>query len=127
MRIGENARRCVIFFGLRGSEGIEYGGTGFFVDYRDNDLMFPYLVTARHVAEALSRHESFFLRANMLDGGASLIEVLKMRWACPEDPSVDLATTPFGLKKELMDHTNVNIPEILANFDDPRQICCGDS
>src|SRR5947209_7322459 len=95
VRVGENARRCVVFFGIHGPEGlpfegteftIEYGGTGFFVEWTEDDgLSWPYLVTARHVADALSKHESFFVRGNMKDGSASLLEIKNMQWIYPED------------------------------------------
>jgi hypothetical protein len=128
VRISENARRCVVFFGVAAPEDkIEYGGTGFLIDWVEGDLHWPHLVTARHVAEALSQHESFFLRANLLSGEASLLEIEHVRWVFPDDETVDLAVVPFGLNIQAMDHVHIPLAEHLAQFDKPNAICCGDA
>jgi hypothetical protein len=127
VRIGDNARRCVVFFGISAPEDkIEYGGTGFLVDWVEGDLHWPYLVTARHVA-ALNHHESFFIRANLLGGEASLLEIEHVRWVVPEDESVDVAVVPFGLNIQMMDHAHIPLPEHLAQFEKQYAICCGDA
>jgi len=127
MRISEDARRSVVFFGIEGPEGIEYGGTGFLIQWIEGDLRWPYLVTARHVAEGLSKHETFFIRANLLNGDAISVEIEHASWVFPEDESVDLAVVPYGLNVEAMDHVHIPMPEFLANFDDPLAIACGDA
>jgi hypothetical protein len=134
VRVSEDARRCVVFFGISVPEGdsapdgIEYGGTGFFVQYRDEEfgLQWPYLVTARHVAEALSKYEEFFIRANALDGEAVLLEVSTTIWAYPDERSVDLAVLPFGFNRDIMDHVPIPIPDLLAQFGVGNAIACGD-
>ena len=62
MRVKDELRRSVVFFGKQSMEGITYGGTGFLVSYTDGDLLCPYLVTARHVAKHLMGE--FVIRSN---------------------------------------------------------------
>jgi hypothetical protein len=42
VRIGEDVRRCVVFFGVPGPEGIEFGGTSFLVQFDEPPLSFFY-------------------------------------------------------------------------------------
>jgi hypothetical protein len=43
MRIGEDGKKCVVFFGVdgEGPEGIAYGGTGFLIVYQDEEIYVP--------------------------------------------------------------------------------------
>jgi len=54
VKISEDAKGCVVFFGLPAeNDSIRYGGTGFLVRVKDGELGFGYLVTCRHVAKFL--------------------------------------------------------------------------
>ena len=58
MRVPPQARNCVVFLGYEKGGQTYVAGTGFVVDVPSQDhpeLHWPYLVTARHVAEALDR------------------------------------------------------------------------
>ncbi len=90
MRLGEDARKSVVFFGLHGQEGVRYGGTGFLLEFEGH----KYLVTARHVAEKLG-NAGFVIRVNMRDGTAQELEPDWIDWAYHADPSVDIAISEW--------------------------------
>jgi hypothetical protein len=99
VRIGENARKCVIFFGVPTPEKpIEYAGTGFLVNYHEQNLPFGFLVTARHVASALQKHEDtgFTLRMNR-KGGSSTQIITEAPWRFHPDETVDVAASPITI------------------------------
>jgi hypothetical protein len=73
---------------------VRYGGTGFFVSHPDR-LQFPYLVTAKHVAEALPM--PFVLGVNDDQGVSDTCEIDNIRWYCHPDSNVDVAIAQFGL------------------------------
>jgi hypothetical protein len=98
MRIFDDARRVVVFFGHRtmnehGQTIPEFGGTGFFIDHEG----FSYLVTARHVAMGI--HAPFVVGYNNLAGEMVLDDVDYADWHYHEDPSVDVAVIPAGLNQ----------------------------
>lgn len=110
VRIGEDAQRSVVFFGTPSptKEGvIDYGGTGFFVGYRDSGTVFSYLATCRHVAEAVTEKlrddEAVTLRANLKSGGSVPFKLVKADWYFPDDASVDLAITGADLPFDQLD------------------------
>jgi len=100
VRLDDDARKCVVFFGVPSaegdSEGVDYRGTGFLVQHRDGDFRFCYLVTAKHVARNLETG-GVLLRANTKDGGAQRIMIDEARWRYHDDSTVDVAVTPFRL------------------------------
>jgi hypothetical protein len=99
VRIGEDARKCVVFFGVRTLKGdISYGGTGFLVSWTEQGHGTPYLVTNRHVARNLDL--DFIIRVNRLSGGSEEIPVERVEWTYHQDRSVDLAATKFLLRKD---------------------------
>jgi hypothetical protein len=97
-----------------------HGGTGFLVSLADSRLPAPkafgYLVTNRHVAEAIfkdgnndcQRHaiSQTFVTMNLkneVNGNRSIRLPLSRpvnSWYFPDDPSVDLAVAPFGASDE---------------------------
>src|SRR5215470_18565687 len=97
VRLREDARRCVVFFGLPnpavGGDPIVYGGTGFFVLAFQPTIQ-TYLVTCRHVARRLE-HGPFFIRANTNAGPAEDVTVDAVQWTYHWDVSVDIAVTPY--------------------------------
>jgi hypothetical protein len=70
---------------------IEYGGTGFLACDQKEGIEIPFLITCRHVAETLSRHDKFYVRVNTVEGGSENIPMTKMEWSYHPDKSVDLA------------------------------------
>ena len=61
---------------------------------------FPYLITARHVAEYVGS-DPFLLRVNRFDGSADNLPIDGATWHYDSDPSVDVAVLPIaGLLRE---------------------------
>src|SRR5262249_44361317 len=60
VRIGDDARKCVVFFSVPSPRAsVDYGGTGFLAAFDgEQELPFPflYLITARHVATTLQQY-----------------------------------------------------------------------
>jgi len=77
-------------------------GTAFFISIRSKtaNLLYPYLVTAKHcVVEPMERGD-LFVRLNTTDGASAFVQV-KDGWLFPDDPSSDIAVLPFGIPSEL--------------------------
>jgi hypothetical protein len=112
VRITQDLRRSVVFFGKPSIEGITYGGTGFLVVYMDGDLPCPYLVTARHVAEELK--SDFVIRSNLKeavgsDDDSETVHTESVRWSYHPDESVDIAAAHFGLSIQKYDQTYIDL------------------
>lgn len=131
VRIGENARRSVIFFGVPDHDGgIKYAGTGFLCAQSEDGLHFRYLVTARHVAKALEGYAGtgFFIRANkQVGGGAQEISIDHIEWSYHPDETVDLAATPFGFPPMTFDHIFYDLDNNVFDYRIPLQVVCGDA
>jgi hypothetical protein len=100
VRLNEDARRCVVFFGVAGENGIEYGGTGFLATDQEEGLNIAFLITCRHVAELLSRHDEFFMRLNLKGGDAEDLPLQNIQWSYHPDPSIDLAAVCIVISAE---------------------------
>ena len=96
MRITDDMRRCVVFFGYEdvtlGKGGIDCIGTGFLLEHEG----LGYLVTAQHLAHQLGQ-DPFLLRVNKLDGSSENVHVDGADWLIHPDETVDLAATPIFL------------------------------
>ena len=82
MRINDDARKSVVFFGVPDPDkGIAYGGTGFMLCDFEDGIFIPFIVTARHVAKALEDYSDtgFFIRVNTKDGKSAICSVEKAR------------------------------------------------
>jgi hypothetical protein len=83
VRISDDIRRAVVFFGVPTERSpIEYGGTGFLAAFKaGTPFPFTYLITARHVATALQQHEDtgFHIRANIKDGESVAVPILTLK------------------------------------------------
>jgi Trypsin-like peptidase domain len=124
VRISDDLRKCVVFFGVQvAAGGIKYGGTGFLVHTRisNSRSVVPYLVTARHVANRLD--VDFVIRANLKAGGAEEIKIETMEWFYPEDPSVDLAIAPYTLSGPQYDHYYFPLDDAPPPME---RVICGD-
>ena len=99
MRLGDDARRSVVFFGTRnpGHDGapVLFRGTGFIIGHKEENITFIYLVTAAHVAKALSVSGEFVTRVNMKEGSAYEELCRDVRWYFHEDSSVDVAIAEY--------------------------------
>jgi len=96
MRISDQVKKCVGFVGIRDGAGIRYGGTVFFVKLRDENLRFVYMVTAKHVAEAVEGSDCI-IRVNDKQGKCLTIEASGIKWWYhpTESATVDSAVRPF--------------------------------
>jgi hypothetical protein len=125
MRISEDARKCVVFFGTEAETGgIEYRGTGSLVCDVDDGVRYPYLVTCRHAAKHLD-HE-FYIRANKRDGTGKDIEVARTEWLMHPDENVDLAIKPFVLARRDFDQIFYDLSHCVAQNKDRSRIMAGD-
>lgn len=104
VRVSDNARKMTVFFGAPDPDrdgGTIWGGTGFLALHREDgipDMGFPYLVTARHVAERVSPDAGIVVRVNNKDGKTSVPMLLdEIHWFYHPDRSVDIAITPAYL------------------------------
>ncbi len=106
VRIAENARRSVVFFGIPEPPlgEIKYGGTGFLLAYEKDGVFFPYVVTNRHVAKRLENEPEFTLRANLKSGGSDPMSIEDATWAYHPDTDVDLAASMIYLDNRVYDH-----------------------
>jgi hypothetical protein len=100
LRIEDSIRQTVVFIGYPteapGKGGIDCIGTAFLLRHQN----FPYLITARHVAEDVGCHP-FLLRVNRLLGGADNLFIDNATWHYDPDPTVDVAVLPIlGLLNE---------------------------
>jgi hypothetical protein len=105
MRIEDSVHHTVVFIGYPsdepGSGGINCIGTAFLLSHEG----FPYLITARHVAEYVGS-EPFLLRVNRFDGTADNLSIDCARWHYDlDDSTVDAAVLPIsGLLREREHH-----------------------
>ena len=124
MRIGINPTKMVIFFGVGGPEpnDIKYGGTGFLVTDREQGTHIPFLITCRHVAEHLSKYQSFITRVNQRGGGAQTFtfEYGMLNWIYHPDPTVDVAGALVWILPGALDivHGDVSEEPFLAKSDE---------
>lgn len=132
MRIDNDLRKSVLFLGHGGgSEPFTAAGTGFLMKHRS----MPYIVTARHVVEALG-NDPYALRVNLADGETSGVFPIdeddfyddKLKWFFPDDPSVDVAVLPFPLDFKTLNVEFVVLQSGAAVPDKPiiSEAGCGD-
>jgi hypothetical protein len=95
VRIEDSIRQTVVFIGYATVDptkgGIDCIGTAFLLRHEG----FPYLVTARHVAEFVGS-DPFLLRANLILGGAENLNIDNAAWHFDPDPSIDIAVLPIS-------------------------------
>jgi len=94
MRISDEMRKCVAFFGYAddtpGKGGIDCIGTGFFLIHGG----LVYLVTAKHLSFDLGS-DPFLVRLNRHDGTSENLPVDNVIWFEHPDPTVDVAAVPI--------------------------------
>lgn len=121
VRISDDVRKTVVFFGIRCKNEIKYGGTGFLCHVRIEDMLIHFIVTARHVAEKLDI--DFLIRANLRNGGADEIEIERLDWFYPDDITVDLAIAPYHLDERKYDCCSFQMEDAWLPSE---QVLCGD-
>jgi hypothetical protein len=128
VRVSENARRMVLFFGQPAldTEGIEYGGTGFLVLYREEGSAYCYLVTAAHVARRIVPDHDIVIRVNDKEGGSKLFRVDSIFWAYHPDRNVDVAVTPCYLNPAEYDVAYYELADRVRPNESPFRVQCGD-
>jgi len=104
MRLPAEVSKCVVYVGSAFDR--EYRGTAFAVALEEEDegvmFRFPYLVTAKHVAEKIEGN-AFLVRINMRDGTvqdfeANYLANAAVKWyRHPTDQTADVAVTPWFL------------------------------
>jgi hypothetical protein len=128
MRVGNDARKMVVFFGIATEKGIEYAGTGFLIADKEDGISMPFLVTCRHVAEPLGRIDEFFIRVNHPDGVSSAeIPFQGSGWAFHPDDTVDLAAMPLVFPNTHFDAIYYNLADTgYLSSKVTNQVACGD-
>lgn len=103
MIVTDDVRKCVVFIGIK-EEDNNYKpvGTAFFIGrkIKSVDLMFGYLLTAKHVIDGLRDLglKEVYLRINLDVGGAGWTSIPIEAWRFhPTDKSIDVAATPFSI------------------------------
>ena len=105
MIIPDNVRKCVAFLAAKKTDGeFIFAGSAFWIGESRQDgsgIADPvYLVTARHVIDALANRGAteIYVRVNLTEGTASWIETKLADWSFhPEDQSIDIAVTRMGI------------------------------
>jgi hypothetical protein len=96
MRISDDLRKSVVFFGYPdtrpGRGGIDCIGTGFLLRYAG----IGYLVTAKHLSHGLGS-DPFLIRVNKCDGSSVNLRADQIPWLEHPDPSVDVSAIPMHL------------------------------
>jgi len=119
-----------VFFGVdgEGPDKIDYGGTGTLLVCFENGVNVPVLVTCRHVAEALSKHPQFYIRANTQGGQSLAMPIQSLEWAYPDDGTIDLAATVFTLPASLFDviYYRLHAASAVLTDDERARIHCGE-
>ena len=110
MLVPDEVRKCVAFIGCNTANGMKLFGTAFLTgfDLGDTGRIFTYLVTARHVIDAINEKtvdRKVYVRLNFRDAGARFVETEVSDWRFhPSDSSVDVATMGIGGVPENADH-----------------------
>lgn len=88
----DQARQCVAFLFAGEGDDAEPVGTCFFVADSRSMPRATYLVTAKHVLEALQLVGSGYVRLNSLSGDTTRVAIdVGLDWQVHDDPNVDLA------------------------------------
>jgi|SRR5579862_116122 len=99
VRVQDDLRKTVVFLGHETSDpakgGIDCFGTGFLLHHKE----VPYLITCRHVAEAVG-NDPFLIRLNTYRGDSRNVLTDQVKWYFHPNPNVDVAVIPFNVPKD---------------------------
>lgn len=134
MLVPDEIRKCVVFIMYVTKDGSRMAGTAFFVGLPSStapEKIYPYLVTAKHVIEAVKRNSidgKVYLRINLKDKPSALIGSNINQWKYhPTANNVDVAVLGWAPDQTVYDYriipsSMVATPEIIAR----EGISCGD-
>jgi hypothetical protein len=107
MRVHDATTSCVCFLCVeemhQGQKKQRYGGTAFFVSVPSevvDDREHLYLVTAKHCVVKAKERGTLYLRLNISQGGAKMVEA-ETGWVFPDSDGADVAILP--LPPEIID------------------------
>ncbi len=110
MQIPDEVRKCVVFVCYKTTNETKLAGTAFFVavPLKGTGLSSIYLITAKHIIDAIqtkSADKKVYLRMNLRNAGAQLIETSIDRWVFhPQESNVDVATLNWAPLQETFDY-----------------------
>lgn len=108
MRVEEHFINNVVFVGAEPNGRFVPHGTGFLVHYCQEELHFPFLVTAHHVV-ARMRSDNFSVRINRLAGQASTITLDRRHAVLHSDERNDIALFSIDLDFTVYNATSYEI------------------
>lgn len=97
MKMIENIKNTVGFIYMFDDVLQEYTalGTGFFAYVTQEDKIFHYLVTCKHVVDKHIDVDPLYVRLTRIDGQGVWFVPLESKWEYHKDKTIDLAVTPF--------------------------------
>ncbi len=106
MIIDDDILKCVVFIGVyQDAANFRICGSGFIYGHDINkEHVAPcYVVTAKHVIEAIKRNgaEKVWVRINTQDGKSRWMPTELSSWLLPKDSTVDAAATPFQFTADM--------------------------
>ncbi|MFC2023021.1 hypothetical protein ACFLTL_02570, partial [Chloroflexota bacterium] len=133
MLVPDEVRKCVVFICYKGDTGVKLGGTAFFVGVpgENPDIIYPYLVTARHVIEGVKKKSidgTVGIRINRKNQSVQVVNTNLNDWRFhPTDDTVDVAAIQIAPSTEVYDF--LYIPSSMAATEEvivKEKIGCGD-
>jgi hypothetical protein len=127
MQIPEEIRKCVVFVCYKSKDEMQLAGTGFFVgvplDVKGTVLNYIYLITARHIIDAIEERSSdktVYLRMNLNDGGATFVGKRLDEWRFhPKESNADVAVLSWAPPRKTFDlryiGTEIAVTEDIIN------------
>jgi hypothetical protein len=122
MQIPDEIRKCVVFVCCKTREGMQLGGTAFFVSVplETTDLQVVYIITAKHVIDGISKKsidQKVYLRVNSKQGQAKYVETSITDWLFhPQEQNVDVAILNWAPPQDVFDYRI--IPQNMAATED---------
>jgi hypothetical protein len=108
MRVPDEILKCVVYVYFQedgdSDEMRRAIGTGFFVSIpsKTANVVYPYLVTAKHCVVEPMQRGRLFVRINTKAGSSAYVEI-RDGWVFPDDPSSDLAVIPFWIPPDIVE------------------------
>ena len=130
VRINEKIKKCVAFLQLRKYDGsYEYIGTCFFISIQEQQHVYNFVVTAKHILDGIKNKHSLneiFIKINLKNGSMDRVCIKIDDWISHQDEKVDVAVSQFIFQKNY-DHlfypSNAFMTDDLIN---ENEIDCGD-
>lgn len=120
MQVPDEIRKSVVFLCFRDSGGIKLAGTGFLmvVGMKEINIVFGYLVTAKHVIVGIQRRSvdgEVLVRINMKTGPSQFVVTKNADWKFhPDDHGVDVAVVPLLLPQNEVDSLPIPVEMIVS-------------